>query len=115
MFNLEKRERFIILFLIITLLAGMAVAFYKKSNSAIDVKIRAFESQDADAGPKKININDADETGFMRLPGVGLALSRRIIEYRARSGNFSSIDELKHVKGIKESLFEKIKDKVTVE
>lgn len=112
MFNLEKRERFIVLFLIATLLAGLAVTFYKKSNSAVDVRIRAF---DADAVDRKININDADETDLMRLPGVGQALSRRIIEYRQRSGNFSSIDQLKNIKGIKKNLFEKIKDKVTVE
>jgi len=115
MFNLDKRERFIILFLVTTLLAGMAVAAYKKSNSVIDVKIRAFENTGTDAGIRKININDADEAGLMRLPGVGKSLSRRIIEYRAGSGSFSSIDELKKVKGVKDALFEKIKDKISVE
>ena len=77
MFNLSSRERFIILFLIAVLLAGISVALYQKSNSVIDVKIRAFETADDNAGIGKININDADETDLMRLPGVGQALSRR--------------------------------------
>jgi len=115
MFNLEKRERFIILFLVITLLAGMAAAYYKRSNSAIDVKIRAFEDIGTDASVRKININEADESGLMSLPGVGQALARRIAEYKAQEGRFSSIDDLMKIKGIKKSLFEKLKDKVTVE
>jgi len=115
MFNLEKRERFIIIFLVITLLAGLAVTFYKKSNSAVDVKIRSFEDADSMPAFEKININDADETALMRLPGVGQALARRIIAYRAANGNFLSIDGLKHIKGIKDNLFKKIKDKVAVE
>ena len=115
MFNLEKRERIIILFLTVTLLAGAAVMLYKKSNSVIDVKIKSFEGPDETSAAQKININDADELTLMRLPGVGQALAKRIIEYRNRLGSFSSIDELKDIKGIKSGLFEKIKDKITTE
>ena len=115
MFNLSKRERFIILFLVASLAAGSAIAFYQKSNSIIDVKIRSFDHEGLSSGVKKININDADETALMRLPGVGKALAGRIAEYRIRQGSFRYIEEIKKVKGVKENLFVKIKDNITVE
>jgi comEA protein len=115
MFDLQKRERFVILFLVVTLLAGIVVLYYKKSSSVIDVKIRSFEAPLSGSGSDRININEADEALLMRLPGVGISLARKIIEYRAASGRFSSTEELKRVSGIKNSLFEKIKDKVSVE
>ena len=57
MFNLEKRERLIILFLTAALLAGLSVMLYKKSSSIVDVKIRSFDYDGAAEGIKKININ----------------------------------------------------------
>ncbi len=115
MFNLSKRERFIILFLVAFLAAGSAIALYQKSNSIVDVKIRSFDHEGLSGSVKKININDADEVVLMRLPGVGKALAGRIAEYRTLQGDFRSIEEIKKVKGIKEDLFVKIKDNISVE
>jgi len=115
MFNLERRERLIILFLIAALLTGLSVVLYQKYNSIVDVKIRSFDYEGAAENIKKININEATEAVFIRLPGVGKTLAGRIIEYRAREGNFRSIEDIKKVKGIKDSLFEKIKDSITIE
>lgn len=115
MFNLSKRERFIVLFLIAFLVAGSAITLYRKSNSVVDVKIRAFDYEDLSGSVKKININNADESVLMRLPGVGKALAGRIVEYRNRQGNFRSIEEIKKIKGVKESLFVRIKDNITIE
>jgi competence protein ComEA len=63
---------------------------------------------------EKININNADESLLMTLPGIGEVTARKIIEYR-KNGNFESIEEIKKVPGIGDSKFEKIKDKITVE
>lgn len=115
MFNLEKRERFIILFLVAAFLTGLSVMAYQKSNSIIDVKIRAFDYDVPGKGIRKININEADEAAFIRLPGVGKALAGRIIECRAKKGSFRSIEDIKNVKGIKDNLFEKIRDSITIE
>lgn len=115
MFNLEKRERFIILFLIVTLLAGLSVMLYRNARPIIDVKIRAFDYTRPSGAVKKININEADEAALAGLPGVGKALALRIIEYRTRQGDFRFIEEIKKVKGIKDNLFEKIKDGITIE
>lgn len=115
MFNLEKRERLIILFLAAMLLAGLSIILYRKSHSVIDVKIRSFDYEPSPGNVKKININEADEAGLMELPGVGKSLAGRIIECRDKEGRFRSVEEIKNVKGIKNSLFQKIKDNITIE
>lgn len=68
-----------------------------------------FNSSDS----KLININTADKTRLMELNGVGDAIADRIIEYRNKS-RFSSIEDIKNVKGIGDATFEKIKNQITV-
>lgn len=60
-----------------------------------------------------ININTATEGELCNLPGIGPSLSKRIIEYRS-THPFSSIEEIKDVKGIGEKKFENIKNLITV-
>ncbi|MDS0528385.1 helix-hairpin-helix domain-containing protein [Clostridium sp. SHJSY1] len=64
--------------------------------------------------PDIIDINTADEKKLDTLPGIGLAKAKEIISYREENGEFKSIEDLKNVKGIGDSLFEKIKDKIAV-
>lgn len=59
-----------------------------------------------------ININTATKEQLMALNGIGEAYAERIIEYRKKS-KFSSIEEIKNVKGIGEKTFDKIKDSIT--
>ncbi len=58
---------------------------------------------------RPIPLNRATAEDLGGLPGVSPTLAGRIIEYREAHGGFSSLDELKEVKGIKEKTFEKIK------
>ncbi len=61
-----------------------------------------------------ININIADSWLLDALPGVGPGLAERIINYRFQNGPFQSKEDLMKVKGIGDSTFEKLKDKITV-
>lgn len=61
---------------------------------------------------EKININTAGAAELDKLPGVGPALAGRIIEYRNANGPFKDGEELKKVKGLGESKYEKLKDKI---
>ena len=61
-----------------------------------------------------ININIAPIEELMSLPGLGEAKAKSIIEYRTKNGNFTSIEGLKEVSGIGETIFEKIKNYITV-
>lgn len=57
-----------------------------------------------------ININLATMDQLMTLPGIGEAKAKAIIQYRETNGRFSDISEIKNIPGIKEAVFEKIKD-----
>ena len=61
----------------------------------------------------KININKASKEELMTLPGVGASRAESIIQYREEHGAFRQIEDIMQVSGIKEGLFEKIKDKIT--
>ncbi len=56
----------------------------------------------------KVNLNAASLEQLSTLPGVGPKLAARIVEYRAKSGQFKSVQELMKVKGIGERSFEKM-------
>lgn len=60
----------------------------------------------------KISINTANQAALDTLPGIGEVFAKRIIEYRISNGSFKTIEELKNVKGIGDSLFEALKDLV---
>ena len=61
-----------------------------------------------------VNINTADIKELDKLPGVGPATAKRIIEYRTENGDFQSPEEIKRVKGIGEAKYEKMKDKIAL-
>jgi competence protein ComEA len=62
----------------------------------------------------KINVNTATAEQFAALPGVGVKLGARIVEYRQKAGgSFKTVDELMNVKGIGEKNFAKLQAHVT--
>lgn len=61
-----------------------------------------------------ININKANLETLMTLPGIGQILGQRIIDYRAEFGDYLTIEDVMNVSGIKESIYEEIKDFITV-
>lgn len=62
----------------------------------------------------KVNLNTADETDLMALPGIGASKAKSILSYRQERGKFGSIEEIMNITGIKEGVFSKIKDYITV-
>ena len=61
-----------------------------------------------------VNINTATIEELITLDGIGASKAQSIIEYRKNNGGFKSIEELKNVSGIGESVYLKIKDKITI-
>ena len=59
---------------------------------------------------EKISINTATKEELMTLSGIGEAKATAIINYRNEHGIFNSIEEIKNISGISESIYEKIKD-----
>lgn len=67
-----------------------------------------------DVTEKKININTASLAELTTLSGIGTKRAGDIIAYRESKGNFEKIEDIMKVSGIKESIFEKVKDDITV-
>ncbi|TCS75591.1 helix-hairpin-helix domain-containing protein [Muricomes intestini] len=62
----------------------------------------------------KININTASKEELKSLPGIGDAKADSIISYRESNGGFQSVEDLMQVEGIKEGVYNKIKDKIII-
>lgn len=60
-----------------------------------------------------VNINTATIQQLQTLSGVGESKAKSIIEYREEN-KFTKIEDIKNVSGIGDSLFEKIKDYITI-
>jgi len=63
----------------------------------------------------RVNINTADEATLSAVKGIGKAKAKAIIAYRQENGEFTSVDDLTKVKGIKKKSLNKFKDQVTIE
>jgi len=62
----------------------------------------------------KIDINFADSTAFIALPGIGSKLANRIISFREKLGGFYSIDQISETYLLPDSTFQKIKAQLIV-
>jgi len=59
--------------------------------------------------PGPVDINSADTTALIALPGIGSKLASRIIAFREKLGGFHSIAQVAEVYGIKDSVFAMIR------
>ena len=70
----------------------------------------------AEVKSAKININTASaKTLDKELKYVGETIAKRIVEYRKKHGNFTSIEELSNVRGIGKKVVEANKKNVVVQ
>lgn len=60
-----------------------------------------------------VSINNASLEELDTLPGVGPSIAQRIIEYR-KEQPFTSLDDLKNVKGIGDKIFAKMKEQISL-
>ncbi len=76
--------------------------------------VTALAQKGKAASTEKVNLNTATLEQLQTLPGIGPAMAKRVIEYRAKVGKFNKIEELINVKGIGEKRFQKIKDRLVL-
>ncbi len=62
----------------------------------------------------RISLNTASKEQLMTLSGIGEAKAASIISYREEHGGFQRIEELMEVEGIKEGVFNKVKDQIKI-
>jgi len=121
------QERFIILFLILSLVVGFSLYLYKLNHPSFapayiikdfgkkmdDSLQRKPETQPNKLNTQnKININTAGTEILVKIPGIGTTYAKRIIEYRKKHNGFHSISEIKKVEGIGEKRYLKIKEHI---
>lgn len=75
---------------------------------------QVFYSAQENQNSGLVDINTADKEALMTLPGIGSVRAEAIISYREENGGFLSAGDIMQVPGIKESLYEKIKDLIIV-
>ena len=131
---LTKTERKVILFLVITLLAGAGIRLYqatfpsapqfdyRASDSTFDALSTIPEDSLTGTGKEgiinvsgKLNINTATKQQLLDLPGVGEVTANRILTYRAETGKFSNVDELRAIKGMSKKKIENLKPLITIQ
>ena len=106
----------------IVIFSKKEVENFYQTKEEVNVKVSECENKcdaciekiDENKDKNLLNINEASINDFMSLPGIGEAKAQAIIDRRNSNGPFKSLDELKDVKGIGESIFEKIKEYLTI-
>ena len=83
--------------------------YYERFADACDPALQApVEEVRPDLSP--VNLNTADEAALTALPGIGVALAARIVEYREEHGPFQTVDELVQVPGIGPGILEGLRE-----
>ena len=124
--NFTPQETKAILFLLVALLVGSGIILYQRTHPGFAPQLK-LDKSDVDSlgeihylsGPGQeenaIDLNRATAVELQLLPGVGPALSERIVEYREAKGEFARIEDVMQVSGIGPKTFEAIRDYLTVE
>lgn len=87
---------------------------YVPSLSEVEEGTASPEGMPGNPEDGKVNLNTADAEELMTLTGIGEAKAEAILRYREEKGGFRSVEELMEVDGIKEGVFNKIKDQIKV-
>lgn len=101
----------------------MVVVIYNKEEINIETPIEFEQTNiiqnevssnlNKEVSNKLVSLNTASKEELMTLSGIGESKANSIIEYRNKK-KFNSIEDIKLVSGIGESLFEKIKNSITI-
>ena len=117
--ELNKSER--ILFSIFLLLSSLIILyniFYIPALPNANIIKKEIIIQDDESENNKIsgavNINSASIEDLKKIPGVGEATAKKIIEYREQNGGFLSKEEIMNVSGIGKKKFENMKDYIKI-
>jgi competence protein ComEA len=109
----------IIIFLIAIIVGGGITAWQKYSPPhPIEISLPPPPEPEGKVNPaeqpQKIDINRAEAWLLEALPGIGPSKAQAIIAYRQQNGGFGHIIEITEVEGIGPTIYEDIKDLITV-
>ncbi len=96
---------------------GMPVGFYERVKSFVNIGATAktYSGQPYTSFEKRerkiasVELNSADTSALIALPGIGSKLAMRITNFRDRLGGFFSVEQVRETYGLSDSAFQKIK------
>lgn len=91
---------------------GVQLVIGAKGNKNTNIKTEA--GAESEKAPGKVNINQASKEELMTLSGIGESKASQIISYRESHGAFRKTEDIMNISGIKNGVFDKIKDFITV-
>lgn len=117
---LNKKAKTLILLVVFALIVSAGFMIEKLEKDAFVVEIAAggdgeYISDSEQVVNGKININSASEKELVKLNGIGLALAKRIINYRSEHGPFETPEEVMKIQGISGKKYEDIRDFICAE
>lgn len=89
--------------------AGSNIIVSDKNNNT-----NVEENKNEAEGSNKVSLNNASKEELMTLSGIGESKALAIIEYRSKNNGFKVLEDIMNVSGIGESLYNKIKDNITL-
>jgi competence protein ComEA len=116
--SITRRESIAVLTLAVLFVLGLAVRHVQQQQVpplAVDSLV-AQPPSDSTAAPADapINLTSAPRGALEALPGIGPALSERILTYRSSQRSFQRVDELQRVRGIGPKTLEDLRPMVRV-
>ncbi|MBR2216577.1 MAG: ComEA family DNA-binding protein [Selenomonadaceae bacterium] len=86
----------------------------KVPEKSLDSPVPDSPATPTNGAASKVSINTADAKTLETLPGIGPAMAKRIMDFRAEEGAFTALEDLKKIRGIGEAKFAKLKDLITL-
>ncbi|MBQ8279200.1 MAG: helix-hairpin-helix domain-containing protein [Roseburia sp.] len=90
---------------------GMMIRIYTQAETS---EAEAYEIDESQPDDGRVDINSAGIAELMTLPGIGASKAEAILSYREENGDFSKIEDLMNIPGIKEGIFNQIKEHIKV-
>ena len=104
MFYLTKQERIVVSAFALIVFCGLAIQLVIKRYPHIGELINVVEN---DQLMPKFDVNKASYDELVAIPYIGPYTANQIIRYRQEHGSITELVQLKQVKGIKDSNFQK--------
>jgi competence protein ComEA len=102
---IARGEQLVLAVLALALVAGVAwrgISYYRLGAQPMEVIPAAPPTY-------RVDVNTADWVTLAVVPGLGEALSKRIIDLRDQRGGLKSLEELKGVRGISDKMLAKLR------